>query len=107
ALSSFHATSAAAISTLSLTTLFRSLLELVKIRASQINGCANCLHMHTADARKAGEREERIYLLDAWHESLLYTPRERAALAWTRSEEHTSELQSRENLVCRLLLEKK
>jgi AhpD family alkylhydroperoxidase len=57
----------------------------VKIRASQINGCANCLHMHTADARKAGETEERIYLLNAWRESLLFTPRERAALAWTEA----------------------
>ena len=62
-----------------------SLIDLVKIRASQINGCAYCLHMHTSDARKAGEREERIYLLDAWHESNLYTPRERAALTWTES----------------------
>jgi AhpD family alkylhydroperoxidase len=62
-----------------------SLQELVKIRASQINGCANCLHMHTADARKHGETEERIYLLAAWRESLLYTPRERAALGWTEA----------------------
>lgn len=62
-----------------------SLVELVKTRASQINGCANCLHMHTADARKAGETEARLYLLNAWHESNLYTPRERAALAWTES----------------------
>ena len=62
-----------------------SLMRLVEIRASQINGCANCLHMHTADARKAGESEERIYLLSAWHESNLYTPRERAALAWTEA----------------------
>lgn len=65
--------------------LEHSLIELVKIRASQINGCAFCLHMHTRDARAAGEREERIYLLDAWRESPLYTPRERAALAWTES----------------------
>ncbi|MBB4097147.1 carboxymuconolactone decarboxylase family protein [Sphingomonas kyeonggiensis] len=63
--------------------LEHSLLELVKIRASQINGCANCLNMHTADARKAGESEQRIYLLSAWHEAPCYTPRERAALAWT------------------------
>jgi AhpD family alkylhydroperoxidase len=63
--------------------LEHSLLELVKIRASQINGCANCLNMHTADARKAGETEQRIYLLSAWHEAPCYTPRERAALAWT------------------------
>jgi len=59
--------------------------HLVKMRASQINGCAYCLHMHSADARKAGESEARLYLLDAWHESNLYTPRERAALAWTES----------------------
>src|SRR3546814_6999690 len=57
----------------------KSLLELVKIRASQINGCANCLHMHTADARKAGETEQRIPLLAAWHEASCYTDRERAA----------------------------
>lgn len=62
-----------------------SLLELVKIRASQINGCANCLHMHTRDARKHGESEERIYLLDAWREAPCYTERERAALAWTET----------------------
>jgi AhpD family alkylhydroperoxidase len=61
------------------------LQELVKIRASQINGCANCLHMHTADALKAGETAERIFLLDAWRESKMYTPRERAALAWTEA----------------------
>ena len=65
--------------------LEKPLLELIKIRASQINGCANCLHMHTADARKNGETEERIYLLSAWRESLLYTKRERAALAWTEA----------------------
>jgi AhpD family alkylhydroperoxidase len=64
-------------------TLEPALIHLVEIRASQINGCANCLHMHSADARKAGEREERIYLLDAWRESKMYTPRERAALGWT------------------------
>ncbi len=60
-----------------------SLIELVKMRASQINGCAYCLHMHHKDALKAGESAERLFLLDAWHESLLFTPRERAALAWT------------------------
>jgi AhpD family alkylhydroperoxidase len=63
----------------------KSLVELIKIRASQVNGCAFCLHMHTADARAAGETEERIYLLDAWRESSLYTDRERAALAWTEA----------------------
>ncbi|HEY6982445.1 carboxymuconolactone decarboxylase family protein [Reyranella sp.] len=62
-----------------------ALMELVKIRASQINGCAFCLHMHTRDARAKGEKEERIYLLDAWRESPLYSARERAALAWTEA----------------------
>jgi AhpD family alkylhydroperoxidase len=61
------------------------LIELIKTRASQINGCAYCLHMHTADARAKGESEERLYLLDAWRESPLYTDRERAALAWTEA----------------------
>ncbi|MPY71599.1 MAG: carboxymuconolactone decarboxylase family protein [Alphaproteobacteria bacterium] len=65
--------------------LEQSLVELVKIRASQINGCAFCLHMHTADARAQGETEERLYLLDGWRESPLYSERERAALAWTES----------------------
>ena len=60
-----------------------SLIDLVKTRASQINGCAYCIHMHTRDARARGETEERLYLLDAWHESPLYSDRERAALAWT------------------------
>jgi AhpD family alkylhydroperoxidase len=62
-----------------------SMVELIKIRASQINGCAFCLHMHTRDARAKGEHEERIYLLDAWRESPLFTERERAALAWTEA----------------------
>jgi len=62
-----------------------SLIELVKTRASQINECAYCIYMHTTDARKAGETEERLYLLSAWRESSLYTERERAALAWTES----------------------
>ncbi len=65
--------------------LEHSLIELVKMRASQINGCAYCLHMHATDARKAGESEERLYLLNAWRESPLYTDRERAALAWTEA----------------------
>lgn len=60
-----------------------SLIELVKIRASILNGCANCINMHTAEARAKGESEQRIYLLAAWHEAPVYTPRERAALAWT------------------------
>jgi len=62
-----------------------SLFELVKTRASQINGCAFCIHMHTRDARARGETEERLYLLDAWRESPLYSARERAALAWTEA----------------------
>jgi len=62
-----------------------SLIDLVKTRASQINGCAFCIHMHTRDARARGESEERLYLLDAWRESPLYTERERAALAWTEA----------------------
>ncbi len=65
--------------------LEHSLIELVKTRASQINGCAYCIHMHTKDARAHGESEERLYLLDAWRESPLYTERERAALAWTEA----------------------
>lgn len=63
--------------------LEKSLLELVKIRASQINGCANCLNMHTYEARHAGETEQRIALLAAWREAPCYTERERAALDWT------------------------
>ena len=65
--------------------LVESLMELVKIRASQINGCAFCLNMHTAAARKQGETEQRLYLLDAWRDSPLYSERERAALAWTEA----------------------
>jgi AhpD family alkylhydroperoxidase len=63
--------------------LEKSLIELVKMRASQINGCAFCLDMHSKDARRGGETEQRLYLLNAWRESPLYTPRERAALEWT------------------------
>ena len=63
--------------------LEKSLIELVKIRASILNGCANCINMHTADARAAGESEQRLYLLAAWQDAPVYTPRERAALGWT------------------------
>jgi AhpD family alkylhydroperoxidase len=63
--------------------LEESLLDLVEIRASQINGCANCLNMHTSEARKKGETEQRLHLLAAWHEAPVYSERERAALAWT------------------------
>jgi AhpD family alkylhydroperoxidase len=62
-----------------------SVQELVKIRASQINGCAFCIEMHAREARALGETEERIYLLSGWRESPLYNARERAALAWTES----------------------
>jgi AhpD family alkylhydroperoxidase len=62
-----------------------TLVELIKMRASQINGCAYCWHMHSRDARAKGESDERLYLLDAWRESLLYTDRERAAPAWTEA----------------------
>ena len=65
--------------------LEHSLIHLVKTRASQINGCAYCIHMHTRDARTSGETEERLYLLDAWRESPLYSDRERAALGWTEA----------------------
>jgi len=65
--------------------LEHSLVELVKLRASQINGCAFCIHMHVTDAVKHGESAMRIHLLDAWRESPLYTDRERAALNWTES----------------------
>jgi AhpD family alkylhydroperoxidase len=65
--------------------LEKNLIELVKMRASQINGCAYCLDVHSKDARRGGETEQRLYLLDAWHESPLYSERERAALAWTEA----------------------
>lgn len=65
--------------------LEHSLLELIKIRASQLNGCAFCIDMHVIDARAAGETEQRIVLLDAWQESPFYSDRERAALAWTEA----------------------
>jgi AhpD family alkylhydroperoxidase len=61
------------------------LLKLVEMRASQINGCAFCLDMHFRDAKKLGETDQRLYLLDAWRESPVYTERERAALAWTEA----------------------
>ena len=63
--------------------LEKPLYELVKLRASQINGCAYCIDMHTKDARKAGETEQRLYALNAWRETPFYTERERAALQWT------------------------
>jgi len=65
--------------------LEESLIELVKMRASQINGCAYCLDMHSRDARKRGETEQRLYVLPAWRETELFNGREKAALAWTEA----------------------
>lgn len=65
--------------------LEHSLIELVKIRASQLNGCAFCIHMHVSDSVKRGESNMRIHLLDAWREAPVFTERERAALNWTES----------------------
>ena len=62
-----------------------ALIHLVKLRASQVNGCAYCLDMHWKDLRALGETEQRLYSLDAWRECPYYTPRERAALAWTEA----------------------
>jgi len=65
--------------------LEKKLLDLIRFRVSRMNGCAYCLDMHSKDARAAGETEQRLYLLDAWHEAALYSERERAALAWTEA----------------------
>lgn len=65
--------------------LEHTLLELIKLRASQLNGCAHCIDMHTKELRAAGESEQRLYLLNAWEESPFYSERERAALAWTEA----------------------
>lgn len=73
--------------------LEKSLIHLVKMRASQINGCAHCLEMHSKDARREGETEQRLYLLNAWRETSHYNERERAALAWT---EHLTRLSTGE-----------
>jgi AhpD family alkylhydroperoxidase len=62
-----------------------ALLDLVKLRASQINGCAYCVDLHASDLRKKGETERRLYALPVWREAPFFTPRERAALAWTES----------------------
>jgi AhpD family alkylhydroperoxidase len=69
----------------------QKLLALVKTRVSQINGCTYCLHMHTEEAHKLGETDVRLLVLDGWHESTLYAPRERAALAWAESLTHIAE----------------
>jgi AhpD family alkylhydroperoxidase len=68
-----------------------SLLELVRLRASQINGCAFCIDMHTKDARAAGETEQRLYEVSVWEETPFFTERERAALAWTEAVTRVSE----------------
>lgn len=65
--------------------LDHNLLELIKLRASQLNGCAQCIDMHTKELRANGESEQRLYLLNAWEESPFYSVRERAALAWTEA----------------------
>jgi len=71
--------------------LERGLMELIKLRASQINGCAYCIHLHATSLRKSGESEMRLYLLNAWREAPHYTARERAALAWTETLTRLSE----------------
>ena len=71
--------------------LSQTLLELVRMRASQINGCAYCLDMHSKDARANGETEQRLYVLDAWREAPFYDERERAALEWTEAVTRLSE----------------
>ena len=68
-----------------------ALLHLVRLRASQLNGCAYCLDMHWKDLRALGESEQRLYSLDAWRECPYYTPQERAALAWTEAVTHIAE----------------
>jgi len=65
--------------------LDHTLLHLIKLRASYMNGCAYCVDMHTKDARTASESEQRLYAVPVWHETPFYTPRERAALAWTEA----------------------
>ena len=68
--------------------LEKSLMHLVKLRASQINGCAFCVDMHTRESRNDGETEQRLYLTSAWHDSFLYSERERLALGWTEALTH-------------------
>jgi AhpD family alkylhydroperoxidase len=75
-----------------------ALLELVKLRASQINGCAYCIDMHTKDARAEGESEQRLYAVVAWRETPFFTERERAALAWTEAVTHVSQGHVREEV---------
>ena len=81
----------AAVSVAAASSLEPKLIGLVEIRASQINGCANCINMHAITAREHGETEQRIYLLSAWREAPCYTDRERAALGWTEALTRLSE----------------
>jgi AhpD family alkylhydroperoxidase len=83
-------------------TLERPLLELVKIRASQINGCAYCLDMHFQDAHAAGEDQQRLDLISAWQEAPFYSERERAALAWTEAVTRVSDTHAPDYLFDRL-----
>ncbi len=78
--------------------LEEKLIHLVKMRASQINGCAYCLDMHSIDARAAGETEQRLYTLEAWAETPFFTDRERAALAWTEALTHISQTHVPDNV---------
>jgi AhpD family alkylhydroperoxidase len=79
-----------------------TIAELVKVRASQINGCANCLNMHTIEARAKGETEQRLYLLSAWREAPCYTDRERAALGWADALTSLSENHTHQDAYCSL-----
>ena len=81
----------AAVAVAAASSLEQSLIHLVEVRASQINGCANCLNMHTVFARENGETEQRLYLLPTWREAPCYTDRERAALGWTEAMTRLSE----------------
>jgi AhpD family alkylhydroperoxidase len=84
--------------------LEQSLLELVKVRGSQINGCAYCLDMHTKDARAMGETEQRLYALNAWRETPFFSDRERAALEWTEAITRIADTQAPDDVyerVCR------
>lgn len=86
------------------TTLEHSLIELVKLRASLINGCAYCIDMHTKDARRHGESEQRLYALSAWREAPFYSDKERAALQWTEAVTKISEHQVTDDLFENMLL---
>jgi AhpD family alkylhydroperoxidase len=83
--------------------LERSLLHLIKLRASQINGCSYCVDMHTHEAREDGESEQRLYLVAAWKESPLFTERERAAFAWTEAVTLISQAGVRDELYATML----